>query len=519
MKKLILIVLAAVILLSLIIAHADELPVPEQIKVGGEVYNLNMDIVKSDGYAVYGSHEDIPNNDYREGEYRYLGFNMYGSRFYNFEFPWDSDSGRTDAERAWIEKPWTVIGNNGPLEIKKSKLNENPQAVEWLDSLNIGGGWTGEKLLDYFNIQSPVTDYTAGSIVGWHFNAGTYWYKTFYLPPLKKIDLTGELNSEESIVFTVNHYEKGTENEVYPSDVLTNPQSPAEVYAKSGIGLDGNEWICTVPSPQTVQIVDGGEYNFYYTKKPEPPAAGEGQLILVKDPLVKANCKMPGRKNIPDTRGGKYPDGLPLFRGDLFKPTGIIHNPNGRDVFVEYSMKLKDKPDKNFRQINSKFGEGITAAGGSLTDSFTKKIDNNDRYGNVYVLTVEARQRIIVPTPPPEPGPKPTKPSRPHRDDYDSYSDYRDDLEDYYDALDDYYDALEAWYERKEKWDAYVDKWGDPDAGEVFIYKTYNGRDIWFSEKYGWRSGKGEDMNYVMLKIQTDIEDMDGGLKEGVITE
>lgn len=371
----------------------------------------------------------------------------------------------------------------------------------------------------------PSKDLTVGK--GTFNNAGAVGLIFVY--PLKITFYEQTEVEGESIEFTINHYEEGTDNEVYPSDHLSNPENPLEAYAKSGIGLDGNEWICTLPSPQIVEVVDGGEYNFYYTKKPVTPPAGEGQLILVKDPLVKADCKMPGRTRQKKNDGSYFPDGQPLYRGDNFKPTGTIKNQNGRDVFVEYKMTLKDKPDKNFRQINYKSDEGIIQPNRTLTDNFTKKIDNNDRYGNVYVLTVEARQRIIVPTPPPKPGPKPTKPSKPskpRRSNYDSSSDYDDALDRYYDRLDDYYEKLdayyeklEAWYIKVERWEAYVAQWGDPDTGEVFIYKRYGGRDIWFSERYGWRNGKGEDMNFVMPNIQTNIEDMDGGLKPGVIVE
>lgn len=407
---------------------------------------------------------------------------------------------------------------------KQATGKEYRTIEEWLEHYGLFGNATSQGIDLYYTITIGRT---------------SSWYKTYMIPSewlINEITLLkgpSPRGMGEPIEFIVYHYENGTENEVYREDII-NDSTITEVYPKNGKGLDGNEWICTLGNgPQPVTIVDGGEYIFYYTKidtgtgggQPTGGGSGDkptgsetgGELILVKNPLVKANCRIAGRTKIKKNDGGYHPDGMPLFRGDNFKPTGSIKNQNSRDTFTEYSMTLKDKPNKNFRQVNYKKDECIIGVGQTHSDNFLKKIDNNDRYGNVYVLTVEARQRIIVPTPPPKPGPKPTKPSKPDRDDYDSSSEYRSDLADYYDELEDYYDRLEAWEEAVRKWDAYVAEWGNPDTGEVFKYKTYAGRDIWFSEKFPWKNGKGEDLNYVMPNVEKNIEDMDGGLKPGVI--
>lgn len=429
--------------------------------------------------------------------------------------------------------------NNGAKSSYKvyDKLPEQWEMTEegvWDFYLCVRGDTPSSKTRGWENWSDNGTHRTWGKITIGSQKLEMWWY-------FSQIRVNVVDEPIEPIEFTVYHYENGTENEVYREDIITDP-TVTEVYPKNGKGLDGNEWICTLGNgPQPVTIVDDGEYIFYYTKKDTGTGGGQstgtdgdkptgsetgGELILVKDPLVKANCRIPGRTKIKKNAGGYHPDGMPLFRGDNFKPTGSIKNQNSRDTFTEYSMTLKDKPNKNFRQINYKKDECIITSGQTHYDNFTKKIDNNDRYGNVYVLTVEAKQRIIVPTPPPKPGPKPTKPSKPDRDDYDSSSEYRDDLDDYYDELEDYYDRLAAWYIKKEKWDAYVEKWGEPidgygepDSGYVQIYKKFNGRDIWFSGYYGWKKGKGEDLNYVMPNVEKNIEDMDGGLKPGVITK
>jgi len=526
MRKVIALFLASIFLVSSSISVlADKIQIgPNQpetieeavtlanIEIGYEYFEqdkVHKDVWKEYLSLVYGS----PHGDKKGEEYRYLGYTPENEPFTNIAFPHDAWAGGYLDDRDWIETPW----NEGYAI--NNLFNNNPDyeiSIELGLAMFYGSAfkWEKEDWYKYVQVMQPPTDYTFGMGRMWHRTVTGIWYVTIPMVPLLYEEEQLPPEAPTPIQFTVNHYEEGTENEVYRSEYVTNSETPQQVYAKSGIGLDGNEWICTTTSPQTVEIIDGGEYNFYYTKKPKPPVAGEGQLILVKDPLVTANCKMPGRKNVPDTRGGTYPDGLPLFRGDQFRPTGTIKNPNGREVFVEYSMTLKDKPDKNFRQVDYKAGEGVIEAGGTKVDNFSRTINSSDRYGNVYVLTVEARQRIIVPVPPPKPGPKPERPTRPDRDDYDSTSDYRRARDEYRRDLENYYEELEEWYERKEAWDSYVSTWGDPDTGEVHKYKGH-----WVSEKYGWRTGKGEDMNYVMLNIKQNIEDMDGGLKDSAITE
>lgn len=481
-------------------------------QIGHEYFKLqevNIDVWEKYLTLVY----DAPHGDKKGNEYRYLGETPEEEPFTNINFPNDAWAGGYLDDRNWIEYPWNNDNLSGAYW---SDFNDKPKyelSIELGLFLYYGDAfkWAKEDWYKCVQVLQPPTDYTFGMGRMWHRTATGIWYITIPMVPLTYNP--PYIERLEDIELVVNHYEEGTEYEVYRSDYITNPEKQQLVYAKSGIGLDGSEWICTMPSPQTVDTTTQKEFNFYYTRK-ETGFTPESQVILTKNPLVTADCKMPGRKNVPDTKGGKHPDGTPLFRGDTFKPKGTIKNPEDRQVFVEYSMTLKDKPDKNYRQIDYKIGEGVIAAGGTKTDNFTRVIPSNDRFGNVYVLTVEASQRIIVPNPPPKPGPKPTKPIKPDRDDYDSASDYYDARDEYRADLENYYEELEEWYEMKEAWDSYVSTWGNPDTGEVHKYKGY-----WVSDKYGWRTGKGEDMNYVMLNIKQNIEDMDGGLKDSVIVE
>jgi len=101
---------------------------------------INEEILSTDGYLVYGSHKDVPQdpiNDYKEGQWRYVGYSYEGLKFSNFHFPWEGRvEGRLDKDRKWIKEPWKVIGNTGKeLESDQSDYNKNnPELVAgWIE--------------------------------------------------------------------------------------------------------------------------------------------------------------------------------------------------------------------------------------------------------------------------------------------------------------------------------------------------------------------------------------------------
>jgi len=127
---------------------------------------INEEILSTDGYLVYGSHKDVPQdpiNDYKEGQWRYIGYSLEGIKFSNFHFPWEGRvEGRLDKDRKWIKNPWNVKGNTGnELEEKQSEYNiNNPdQVAGWIEEImrsedsgwqdpGITGNWTGAELVD-----------------------------------------------------------------------------------------------------------------------------------------------------------------------------------------------------------------------------------------------------------------------------------------------------------------------------------------------------------------------------------
>ncbi|SKC83024.1 Athe_2463 domain-containing protein [Maledivibacter halophilus] len=179
---------------------------------------------KKKGFAVYGSPEDVSGNDYKnkqgkivskdykEAIPRYLGYDLNGNPFTNEAFPPDVETGLEPWEKIWIDFPWKKDINN-QKQPKKSKYNEidpyRAEAISWLNQLDWAGknGWTGEKLIDHFMIQSPQADYTQGSAVGWHEYIDEngnkrILYQTFTIPPKEKIDFS-KLNEVEAYIIFI----------------------------------------------------------------------------------------------------------------------------------------------------------------------------------------------------------------------------------------------------------------------------------------------------------------------------
>ncbi|SKC68665.1 Athe_2463 domain-containing protein [Maledivibacter halophilus] len=174
--------------------------VPEDLKeplnINGKNYNLNEKILNEKGYLVYGDHSSIKPNDYEKGQYRYLGYDLNKNPFTNESFPPDVETGLEPWEKIWIKNPWLKDIDN-QKQPKDNDYNDNPEAITWLNQLKWAGknGWTGEKLIDHFMIQSPQTDYAQGSFVGWHEYIDEngnkrILYQTFNIPPRKNFKQT-----------------------------------------------------------------------------------------------------------------------------------------------------------------------------------------------------------------------------------------------------------------------------------------------------------------------------------------
>ncbi|MDX8367186.1 Athe_2463 domain-containing protein [Cytobacillus sp. IB215665] len=178
-------------------------------------YPLNESMLLKYGMIVYGDEDTVinngTNNDVKDGESRYLGYDADGNLYQNYKFPHDYDA-TGDVDKDWIKTPWedqTGIdkGINEPnydlypgLKEKAIELLETmldpydpsnqknpPTGRTWLEAFNAltGENWTAETLLDYAVIHNFASELGQGSVTLWNRGGdGNWWYQTFIIPPL-----------------------------------------------------------------------------------------------------------------------------------------------------------------------------------------------------------------------------------------------------------------------------------------------------------------------------------------------
>lgn len=86
---------------------------------------------------VWGSPHADDEDDYKNGQYRFIGYSKYDENVTNVEFPADSpDYGRSLGRVSWIEKPWnrSEVRRTYPGFIKSAKLDgvSDPAIIEKL---------------------------------------------------------------------------------------------------------------------------------------------------------------------------------------------------------------------------------------------------------------------------------------------------------------------------------------------------------------------------------------------------
>ncbi|WP_146022680.1 Athe_2463 domain-containing protein [Paenibacillus castaneae] len=150
---------------------------------------------------VYGCPADIDKSqqDFKKGQYRYLGWDYEGNLYRNWMFESDSNLTKSVAKN-WVRMPWeTAIGTS--RDIKQSNLSFHPNAEKWLkdmidpyghsktflESYNKlkGANWTADTLLDYAIIQQARTKFSPGVVQMWNIwqPDGSWWYEVFTIPP------------------------------------------------------------------------------------------------------------------------------------------------------------------------------------------------------------------------------------------------------------------------------------------------------------------------------------------------
>lgn len=173
-------------------------------------FGLNFDLLENKGFVVYGTPQDVQKygiNDYKEGQWRYLGYVEGGGLYTNVEFPPDSLKNKYITKRNLIKEPWEN-------KEKYHTRSYTPQQPDWWrdysrkqladqlsrivdpyfgtadnpagDFANLNGGenWA-DYLVDYMTFQQPVTKYGPGIVTEMHksYVDGSLWYETFQLEP------------------------------------------------------------------------------------------------------------------------------------------------------------------------------------------------------------------------------------------------------------------------------------------------------------------------------------------------
>ncbi|OPX92598.1 MAG: hypothetical protein A4E53_00389 [Pelotomaculum sp. PtaB.Bin104] len=144
------------------------------------------------GALVYGS----PHGDYKNGEYRFLGYTWFGDDYTNIGFPPDSyANGAVLEKQQWIPEPWNNVPGAGfnPTYDGTMKFYQNLRQgmlMYYSGGTNINGYTTNgdpnfwDNIQNYVHILAPPTQYAWGLGRMWHNDSdGNLWYLTVPIMP------------------------------------------------------------------------------------------------------------------------------------------------------------------------------------------------------------------------------------------------------------------------------------------------------------------------------------------------
>ncbi|KXG73990.1 hypothetical protein AN618_24340 [Fervidicola ferrireducens] len=172
---------------------------------------LNKDLYTMRCLMVYGTPQDIENNELKNGRYRFFGQTMNGEAYVNELFPMDAWSGGYLNDRNWVPEPWkhgvtyrggaikknditTAIDSDPTLRQKINAAIHTGLTVFYGNKRNAASSNPFDKIYDetrgattdwaqYVHIIQPPTEYTWGMGVMFHSLNGKYWYKTVPIAP------------------------------------------------------------------------------------------------------------------------------------------------------------------------------------------------------------------------------------------------------------------------------------------------------------------------------------------------
>ncbi len=332
-----------------------------QVPVNGtkKTLELNRQIWDSKSILVYGGPEDVPqqaSKDYKNGEWRYLGYTIEGNIVSNPDFPPDHKTGTLINDWDWKTEPWLEPfsternkwdGLEENLPFIKAALNRDynnpdyPNQNKYDPSLkprNARG--EGQDWHTVTKILQPRTQYTPGFARMWHYSGGSWWYITIFLPSTLEPDI------EVTSINNANPVYVGTQQ----STIVNYRNNSDKEQTFQALFIVGNDTV----QNETITLAAGQSTNrsYQWTTPEEPgqiiikaqvlPVPGEKTLannvktltIEVKEePQAKKPVTLPCDDKPSITNSWDVVYTWKVFHEDIREET----DKNGKKVLVDYS--------------------------------------------------------------------------------------------------------------------------------------------------------------------------------------
>ena len=263
--------------------HLDEVKEDRGRNKDGE--ELNEDLFIEEGVVVFGDIEEINRNthttqhtNYKDGEYRYLGYDENGNLYLNPNFPPDYSNDDDPSMRDWYDRDEltnnevakNLIGYEGSDRkvSREEKLEDAEKLLQTNDRWK-NSGWTAEEIVDTFVYHQSSDEYGGGTFTGVHENNGHIYYETFNVQP-DPYEVTEEITSTiPGVVFTFED-EDPEPPEEDPEPPEEDPEPPEEDPEPPGED----------PEPPGEDPEPPGEDPEPPGEDPEPPEIAEGNIII-----------------------------------------------------------------------------------------------------------------------------------------------------------------------------------------------------------------------------------------------
>lgn len=176
------------------LAFLAKMGVPTHVNGKAASYNS----YKTYHMIIYGTPQDIADNDYKDGQYRYLGYTQYGEKFPNPDFPPDiGASGPITEWGNWVkvdgaQESWNSFGNY------PKTYNQNTVLIGY-DNENTKKYTAADIGFEYAKLLSPATAMSVGVVYTRFINKyGYIRYATFRIPKIN-ISISGNIATDQNI--------------------------------------------------------------------------------------------------------------------------------------------------------------------------------------------------------------------------------------------------------------------------------------------------------------------------------